>query len=74
MTLAKRSNGGRPSKGNRHVFTVKPDVKRAQKLVEAIEILGTDGVTLLTPIITAYIDSIDLEKLRNQEALFRNAG
>lgn len=65
----KRSNGGRPSKGQRHTFAVKPDLDRAAKLVEALDILGTDGVSLLTPVVNRFIDSLDLEKLKNQEAL-----
>jgi hypothetical protein len=68
-TLPKRSNGGRPSKGSRHTFAVKPDIERAKKLVQALEILGTDGVSLLTPVVNRFIDTLDLEKLENQETL-----
>lgn len=60
---------GRPSKGPRHSFTVKLDIQRAAKVSEIIQILGTNGIDYLTPIIEAHVDSIDLELLRNQEAL-----
>ncbi|WP_193343118.1 MULTISPECIES: hypothetical protein [unclassified Pseudarthrobacter] len=70
MTTLTRRAMGRPSKGSRHTFTVKPDIERAAKLAEALDILGTDGVTLLTPVVTAFIDSLDLDQLRShQEAL-----
>lgn len=58
---------GRPSKGARHVFTVKPDMERAKKLQDALDILHTDGVSLLTPVVAAYIDSLDLEDLKKQQ-------
>jgi hypothetical protein len=67
-TLTKRAKG-RPSKGARHTFTVKPDIERAKKLQDALDLLGTDGVTLLTPVVDAFIDTLDLDALRNQEAL-----
>jgi len=60
---------GRPSKGPRHTFAVKLDLERAAKLTEIIQILGTNGIDYLAPIIEAHVDSIDLDKLRNQEAL-----
>lgn len=69
MGLEKLSAAGRPSKGPRHPFTVKLDLTRAQKLREIIQILDTDGVELLSPMVASWVDSIDLEVLRNQEAL-----
>lgn len=72
MTTLTRRAMGRPSKGARHTFTVKPDVERAKKLQDALDILGTDGVTLLTPVVAAFIDSLDLDALalrKKQEPL-----
>lgn len=69
MTTLNKRAMGRPSKGARHTFTVKPDVERAKKLHDALDLLGTDGVTLLTPVVEAFIDSLDLVKLRKQETL-----
>lgn len=69
MEIKKLSQGGRPSKGARHTFTVKLDLERAQKLRDVMEILSTDGVEYLSPIIAEHLDSIDLETLRNQETL-----
>ena len=60
---------GRPSKGPRHTFVVKLDLARAEKLREFLDALDTDGVSHLSPLIADYVDSIDLETLRNQEAL-----
>ncbi|MFJ2662571.1 hypothetical protein [Arthrobacter koreensis] len=60
---------GRPSKGPRHTFVVKLDLERAAKVSEIIQLLGTNGIEYLTPIIEAHVDSIDLDQLRNQEAL-----
>lgn len=69
MAIKKRSFGGRPSKGPRHSFDVKLDIPRAEKLVELIELLGTNGVDYLSPIIAEHLDAIDLDAIRNQEAL-----
>lgn len=69
MELKKLSNGGRPSKGPRHSFIVKLDLPRAKKLREIMEILGTDGVALLSPLVADYVDSVDVKTLRNQEGL-----
>ncbi len=69
MALKKLSNGGRPSKGPRHSFIVKLDLPRAEKLRDILEILGTDGVSHLSPLVADYVDSVDLTTLRNQEAL-----
>jgi hypothetical protein len=69
MAIQKLAQGGRPSKGPRHTFVVKPDLARAEKLRAILEILDTNAVDHLTPMIAAYIDSVDLDKLRNQEAL-----
>lgn len=69
MAIKKRSSGGRPSKGPRHSFDVKLDLPRAEKLVELLEIIDTNGVDFLTPIVAAYLDTIDLDEVRNQEAL-----
>lgn len=69
MAIKKRSSGGRPSKGLRHSFDVKLDIPRAEKLVELIELLGTNGVDYLSPIIAEHLDAIDLDDFRNQEAL-----
>jgi hypothetical protein len=57
---------GRPSKGPRHSFTVKLDMRRAVKLKEILEILNTTGIEYLVPIIEAHLDAIDLDELRNQ--------
>ena len=69
MPLQKLNQGGRPSKGDRHTFVVKPDIERARKLRAIVEILGTNAVDYLTPIVAAHVDAIDLDELRNQEAL-----
>jgi hypothetical protein len=69
MAVQKLSQGGRPSKGPRHTFVVKLDLPRAQKLRAIMELLGTDGVEYLTPIVARHIDSIDLDELRNPEEL-----
>ncbi|GAB2713983.1 hypothetical protein ACX801_18105 [Arthrobacter bambusae] len=69
MAIRKLAQGGRPSKGKRHTFLVKPDLERAEKLQDILELLHTNGVDYLTPIIAAHIDSVDLDALRNQEAL-----
>ena len=69
MGLNKVERRGRPSKGPRHTFVVKLDLARARKLRELLDVLGTDGVSHLSPLIAEYVDSIDLEALRNQEAL-----
>ncbi|MCB5294503.1 hypothetical protein [Arthrobacter sp. MP_M7] len=34
-----------------------------------MEILGTNAVDYLTPLVAAHIDSINLDELRNQEIL-----
>ena len=69
MAIQKLAQGGRPSKGPRHTFVVKPDLARAEKLRAIMEILGTNAVDYLTPLVASHIDSIDLEELRNQETL-----
>jgi hypothetical protein len=69
---------GRPSKGQRHPFTVKLDMKRALKLVALLEILESSGVEYLTPIIEKHLDAIDLDQLgdpprRRQAAAVKNS-
>ncbi|ACL42497.1 hypothetical protein Achl_4546 (plasmid) [Pseudarthrobacter chlorophenolicus A6] len=71
MALRKLAQGGRPSKGPRHTFLVKPDITRAEKLQCIIELLDTNAVDYLTPLVAAHIDAVDLDALerRKQEAL-----
>lgn len=69
MAPVRNARIGRPSKGQRHTFTVKLDMKRAEKLTELLEILDTNGIDYLTPIVAAHLDTIDIDKIRNQEAL-----
>lgn len=69
MAIRKLAQGGRPSKGPRHTFVVKPDLARAEKLRAIMEILDTNAVDYLTPLVAAHIDSIDLDALSHQEAL-----
>lgn len=64
MALRKLAQGGRPSKGPRHTFNVKPDITRAEKLRDILDILDCNAVDYLTPLVAAHIDSIDLEKIR----------
>jgi hypothetical protein len=66
MASLLNSRRGRPSKGERHPFTVKLDMKRAVKLVELLGILESSGVEYLTPIIEKHLDAIDLDELRSQ--------
>lgn len=60
---------GRPSKGQRHTFLVKLDMERTAKVAEILRILNTNGIDYLTPIVAAHLDALDLDELRNQEAL-----
>jgi hypothetical protein len=69
MPLQKLTKGGRPSKGDRHTFNVKPDIHRAEKLRAILDALDTNAVDYLTPIVAKHIDSIDLSELQIQEAL-----
>lgn len=70
MPLQKLTKGGRPSKGDRHTFNVKPDIHRAEKLRAILDALDTNAVDYLTPIVAKHIDSIDLSELQiHQEAL-----
>lgn len=65
MASLMNSRRGRPSKGERHPFTVKLDMERAVKLVEILELVDTSGVEYLTPIIEEHVDAIDLGQLQN---------
>lgn len=69
MALQKLTKGGRPSKGDRHTFNVKPDIHRAEKLRAILDALGTNAVDYLTPIVAEHIDRVDLRELQIQEAL-----
>jgi hypothetical protein len=69
MPLQKLTKGGRPSKGDRHTFNVKPDIHRAEKLRAILDALGTNAVDYLTPIVAEHIDRVDLTELQIQEAL-----
>lgn len=53
---------GRPSKGPRHVFTIKLDLERAEKLKGILISRKITGVEYLTPIIEAHVDSVDLHR------------
>lgn len=66
MASLMKTRRGRPSKGQRHPFTVKLDMERALKLVELLGILETSGIEYLTPIIEKHLDAIDLDQLRSQ--------
>lgn len=65
MASLMNSRRGRPSKGERHPFTVKLDMQRAVKLVEILNLVDMNGVEYLTPIIEEHIDAIDLGQLHN---------
>jgi hypothetical protein len=69
MAPVRNARIGRPSKGQRHSFTVKLDMERTEKLTEILQILGTNGIDYLGPIVEAHLDAINIDKLRNQEAL-----
>lgn len=69
MAPVTKSRIGRPSKGERHSFTVKLDMERTAKLFELLEILDTNGIDYMAPIIEAHLDAVDLEQLRTQGAL-----
>jgi hypothetical protein len=69
---------GRPSKGERHSFTVKLDMKRAVKLVQILKLVDMNGIDYLAPIIEAHVDAIDLDQLgkpprRRQAAAEKNS-
>jgi len=66
MASLMKTRRGRPSKGHRHPFTLKLDMKRAVKLVELLGILDSSGVAYLTPIIEKHFDAIDLDQLRSR--------
>ncbi|MGP5220668.1 hypothetical protein ACTXMB_15140 [Arthrobacter rhombi] len=70
MAIQKRSSGtGRPSKGDRHVFTTRVPVHDAEKLFAVADSLGKSASEFIAETMSEKLASIDLSALEGQEEL-----
>lgn len=70
MAIQKRtSGGGRPSKGDRHVFTTRIPIRDAEKLFAVADSLGKSASEFIADAMTEKLATIDLTALEGQEEL-----
>lgn len=69
MAIQKRTSGGRPSKGDRHVLTTRIPTAQAEKLFAVADAQGISASSFIAEVMAEKLATIDLDKLRNQEAL-----
>lgn len=70
MAIQKRtSSGGRPSKGDRHVFTTRVPIRDAEKLFAVADSLGKSASEFIAETINEKLATIDLSTVKDQEEL-----
>ncbi|WP_255260369.1 MULTISPECIES: hypothetical protein [unclassified Arthrobacter] len=69
MMIQKRAVGGRPSKGDRHVFTTRVPMPDAEKLFAVTDAMGISASQFIAEMINEKLSTIDLDKLSGQGAL-----
>lgn len=69
MAIQKRAQGGRPSKGNRHVLTTRLPVADAEKLFTVADHQGLSASEFIASAIAEKLATIDLDAVEGQEAL-----
>lgn len=69
MTIPKRAVGGRPSKGNRHVFTTRVLMPEAEKLFAVADAMGISASQFISETLTEKLATIDLDEITEEGAL-----
>lgn len=70
MAIQKRSaTGGRPSKGDRHVFTTRVPIRDAEKLFAVADSLGKSASEFIAETLAEKLATIDLSTTKSQEEL-----
>lgn len=70
MAIQKRTTaGGRPSKGDRHVFTTRVPIRDAEKLFAVADSLGKSASEFIAETMIEKLATIDLAALEGQEEL-----
>lgn len=69
MTPPKRAVTGRPSKGDRHVFTTRIPEPQASKLIAIAEALDLTYSEWISGIVLRELETIDLNKLTEEGTL-----
>lgn len=70
MAIQKRtSGGGRPSKGDRHVFTTRVPIRDAEKLFAVADAQGKSASEFIAETLAEKLATIDLSTLKEQEEL-----
>lgn len=69
MAIQKRTTGGRPSKGDRHVLTTRIPVAQAEKLFAVADAQGISASSFIAEVMAEKLATIDIHELSGQEAL-----
>lgn len=70
MAIQKRSSGtGRPSKGDRHVFTTRVPMRDAEKLFAVADSLGKSASEFIAETMSEKLATIDIAAIKGQEEL-----
>ncbi len=69
MAIQKRTRGGRPSKGDRHVLTTRLPVADAEKLFAVADGQGQSASEFIANAVAEKLASIDLSTIESPEEL-----
>ncbi|GAA1495391.1 hypothetical protein [Paeniglutamicibacter kerguelensis] len=64
-----RSRVGRPSKGDRHVFTTRIPTSQAEKIFAVAKAQGISASDFIADIVLEQLGSIDIDAIDNQTEL-----
>lgn len=68
MAIQKRASGGRPSKGDRHVFTTRVPIQDAEKVFAVADHQGRSASEFIAQAIAEKLATINVDELHGQEA------
>ena len=69
MAIQKRTRGGRPSKGDRHVLTTRLPIADAEKLFAIADHQGQSASEFIAHAVAEKLASLDLTTVGGQETL-----
>lgn len=69
MTIQKRAVGGRPSLGDRHVFTTRVPMPDAEKLFAVADALGVSASQYIADMLHEKLAKVDPSTLKDQGEL-----
>jgi hypothetical protein len=69
MAIQKRTRGGRPSKGDRHVLTTRLPIADAEKLFAVADHQGQSASEFIAHAVAEKLAALDLEAMEGQKEL-----